>query len=131
MTYLLLLPILLPVLTAAIAWLKPAKGTLIPLLILEAAAVAACACTAAGSFTAPCVPGMDFMLAADRIGLIFTVLFSVMFLLAGIFGFEYLHERLGTYYVFYCLTEAAMIGLCFAGNLLTFYLFYEAMTLLS
>ncbi len=131
MTYLLLLPILLPVLTAAIAWLKPVKGTLIPLLILEAAAVAACACTATGSFTAPCVPGMDFMLAADRIGLIFAVLFSVMFLLASLFGFEYLHERLGTYYVFYCLTEAAMIGLCFAGNLLTFYLFYEAMTLLS
>ena len=52
-------------------------------------------------------------------------------MLAGIFGFEYLHEKRERYYLFYLLTLSAMLGLCYAGNLLTFYLFYEAMSLLS
>ena len=71
------------------------------------------------------------MLRIDTLGRIFSVLFSVMFLLAGVFGFEYLHEDLSGYYLWFSLTLAAMIGLCYAGNLLTYYMFYEIMTLSS
>ncbi|MBR1457405.1 MAG: proton-conducting membrane transporter [Oscillospiraceae bacterium] len=126
----LLLPILLPALTAVCAKRRPEKRLLIPLMAIELALVLAC-CFCAGSLRIPCLPGMPLELRLDGVGRIFSVLFAAMFLLSGIFGFEYLHERVGEYYVFFLLTLSAMLGLCYAGNLLTFYMFYEAMTLLS
>ena len=35
------------------------------------------------------------------------------------------------FFGFYLMTLGAMMGVCFAGNLVTLYLFYEMMTLLS
>ena len=127
----LLLPLLLPVLTAALARRRAKEWTLVPLLCLEALLALLCALRVGGSLEIPFLPGLPLMLSIDGVGRIFSVLFSLMFLLAGVFGFGYLHERLESYYVFFLLTLSAMLGLCYAGNLLTFYLFYEAMTLLS
>ncbi len=129
-SFYLLFPLLLPVLSAAIAHRRASRQTLIGLLSAELALVLI-GCFCKGSITIHCLPEMAFILSVDGIGKIFSVLFTAMFLLAGIFGFEYLHERLESYYCFYLLTLSAMLGLCYAGNLLTFYLFYEAMTLLS
>ena len=126
----LLFPLLLPVLAAFLARRKAEKRTLIILMALELVLVLL-GCLCRGTAALPCVPGMPLLLTVDGIGRIFSVLFAAMFLLAGIFGFEYLHERPEEYYVFFLLTLSAMLGLCYAGNLLTFYLFYEAMTLLS
>ncbi len=126
----LIIPLLLPAVSAFIARRKASKRVLIGLLWAEFALVLL-ACLCRGSVSVSCLPQMAFVLSVDGIGRIFSVLFTVMFLLAGIFGFEYLHERLEDYYFFYLLTLSAMLGLCYAGNLLTFYLFYEAMTLLS
>ena len=126
----LLLPLLLPA-AAAFAFRKRASGkTVIPVLCLELALVLL-ACLCEGSFSLPCLPGMVLLFRPDGISRIFSVLFSGMFLLSGIFAFEYLHRDLERYYFFYLLTFSAMLGLCYAGNLLTFYLFYEAMTLFS
>ena len=130
MSVMLLLPILLPALTALIASRRAEKKLLIPLMVLELLLVILCVFSA-GDLRIPCLPGLPLLLHLDTVGKIFSVLFAAMFLLAGIFGFEYLHERLNSYYVFYLLTLSAMLGLCYAGNLLTFYMFYEAMTLLS
>ncbi len=130
MSVLILIPLLLPVLTAFLARKKPEKTILIPLMVLELAAVIMC-CFVGGTFTIPCLPDMPFMFRVDWISRIFSVLFASMFLMSGIFGFEYLHERKDTYYLFYLLTMACMLGLCYAGNMLTFYMFYEGMTLLS
>ncbi len=126
----LLLPLLMPALTALIASRRADRKLLIPLMLLELLLVILCLFLP-GDLYVPCLPGMPLLLHLDTVGKIFSVLFAVMFLLAGIFGFEYLHERLNSYYVFYLLTLSAMLGLCYAGNLLTFYMFYEAMTLLS
>ena len=130
MSVMLLLPILLPALTAALAARRPEKKLLVPLMVLELLLVLLCVFSA-GELRVPCLPDLPLLLRLDTVGKIFSLLFAAMFLLAGIFGFEYLHERLGTYYVFYLLTLSAMLGLCYAGNLLTFYMFYECMTLLS
>ncbi len=127
----LLLPLLLPVLTAALAFRRPKEWLLVPLMALEVLLVVYCAVNVSGSVEIPCLPGMPLRLYIDGVGRIFSVLFALMFLLAGVFGFGYLHERLGSYYVFFLLTLSAMLGLCYAGNLLSFYMFYEAMTLLS
>ncbi len=125
-----LLPLLLPAVLAFIARRKAAKRTIITLLSAELVLVVA-ACFCRGTLFIPFLSEMQFALSVDGLGRIFSVLFAVMFLLAGVFGFEYLHERMEEYYFFYLLTLTAMLGLCYAGNLLTFYLFYEAMTLLS
>ena len=126
----LLLPLLLPVCGAFLARRGAGRRPLIILMITELVLVLLSA-FCRGVLRIPFLPGMSFLLQADGIGKIFSVLFSAMFLAAGVFGFEYLHERPQQYYLFYLLTLSAMLGLCWAGNLLTFYLFYEAMTLLS
>lgn len=130
MNLLLLLPLLLPCAGAALAIRRPVKGALIALMALTPAACAAAGLWG-GALRLPCLPGLDLVLRADGIAALFSVLFSLMFLAAGVFGFEYLHGGLDRFYSFFLLTLAAMLGLCYAGNLFTFYLFYEAMTLLS
>ena len=56
-----------------------------------------------------------------------------MWLLAGIFSFEYMkHEDNNeSYYMFYLLSLGVLIGLGMAGNFVTMYMFYEGMTLLT
>lgn len=69
----------------------------------------------------------------DACGRIFGVLFSAIFLLAGIFSLEYMdHDhKPGRYYAFYLLTLMAMQGIGLAQNLFTYYMCYELMTVLS
>ena len=57
----------------------------------------------------------------------------IIFLGSGIFSLEYMkHEqKKKRFYVFYLLAFLVLMGLCFAGNLITFYLFFEMLTLAS
>ena len=126
----LLFPLLLPIAAAFAARKRAEKRTLMILMAAELLLVLL-GCLCRGSVSLRCLPEMALVLTVDGVGRIFSVLFALMFLLAGIFGFEYLHERPEEYYCFFLLTLSAMLGLCYAGNLLTFYMFYEAMTLLS
>lgn len=76
---------------------------------------------------------LPVLLKVDGMTKLFTLLVSSMWLLAGIFSFEYMkhEERNESYYLFYLLTLSVLIGLGMAGNYMTLYLFYEGMTLLS
>ena len=69
----------------------------------------------------------------DMTGCIFAVLMSTMWLLSSVFAREYMghdgHERL--YQVFFMCVLSALIGQCYAGSMVTLYVFYELMTLLS
>lgn len=69
----------------------------------------------------------------DNLGLLFLVLTVAMWVMDLIFSIEYMkHEKnKRRYYVFYALTLVSMIGICLAGNLITMYLCYEFMSLLS
>ncbi len=69
----------------------------------------------------------------DRMGTLFSLLALVVLLCAGFFSFEYMkhEERESRYYGFYLLAFGVLNGLCFAGNLITFYLFFELLTLSS
>ena len=76
---------------------------------------------------------LPVLLRVDNLTWLFTLLVSVMWLLAGIFSLEYMkhEEKNESYYRFYLLTLGVLIGLGMAGNYMTLYLFYEGMTLLS
>ena len=81
----------------------------------------------------------------DTMSILFTGLLAIVWILVGIFSFEYMkheeetehlaeHTRSlsgATFYSFYLMVLGVMTGVGFAGNLVTFYLFYEFMTLLS
>ncbi len=72
----------------------------------------------------------------DSLGRIFASIVVLVFLMAGFFSFEYMkHSRdlmvEKRYYGFYIVTFGVLMGLCFSGNLITLYMFYEFMTLAS
>lgn len=69
----------------------------------------------------------------DGMGRVFAAVFTVAWLLAAVFSFSYM-EKEGEkkrYFGFYLVVYGVLIALDFAGNLITFYIFYELMTLLS
>lgn len=69
----------------------------------------------------------------DRLGIFFSVFATIIYLCAGLFSFAYMaheeHEK--RYYGFYLIVLGVLYALCFAGNLITFYLFFELLTLSS
>lgn len=76
---------------------------------------------------------MDIFFRVDNVSRLFAAVVTLVWVLAGFFAFEYMkHEKEEKrYFGFYLLVFGVMLALCFAGNLVTFYLFYEMMTLLS
>lgn len=69
----------------------------------------------------------------DEVGALFVTFLSIVWVLAGIYSFVYMkHEgEEKRFFGFYLLVYGVLIALDFAGNLVTFYLFYELMTLAS
>lgn len=67
----------------------------------------------------------------DNLGRVFAVVVSIVWLMAGIFSCEYMkHEKEEKrYFGFYVLVYGILMALCFSGNLVTYYMFYEMMTL--
>ena len=69
----------------------------------------------------------------DTVGIFFAAITSIVWILTGIFSFSYMkHEkREKGYYGVYLIVYGVLNGLDFSGNLITFYGFYELMTLCS
>lgn len=76
---------------------------------------------------------LPIIFRVDLTGRLFAAVVTVVWVLAGVFSFEYMkHENNnGRYFGVYLMVYGVLNGLCFAGNLVTFYLFYECMTLVS
>lgn len=78
-------------------------------------------------------PGVALVLRADAAGCVFAALASGLWVLTTIYSIGYvrsLNEHAQTRYFFcFALCLFAAIGVAFAGNLLTFFLFYEILTL--
>lgn len=76
---------------------------------------------------------MDIFFRVDGVSRLFAVVVTVVWILAGFYAFEYMkHEKEEKrYFGFYVLVFGVLYALVFAGNMVTYYLFYEMMTLLS
>ncbi len=76
---------------------------------------------------------LPLILAVDEMSVIFSLAAMVIILSAGFFSFEYMkHEtKEKRYYGFYLIVFGILNALCFAGSLITFYLFFEMLTLTS
>ena len=69
----------------------------------------------------------------DNLGRMFAVIVNVVWVLSGFYAFEYMkHEKEEKrFFGFYVMVLGILHALAFSGNMVTFYLFYELMTLLS
>jgi multicomponent Na+:H+ antiporter subunit D len=80
---------------------------------------------------APLLPGNDFVLRADTLAMLFVTLSALLWLLTTIYAIGYLEgsPHRSRFFGFFSLCVTATIGVALAGNLMTFFLFYELLTL--
>lgn len=76
---------------------------------------------------------LPIMFRTDTMGLIFAAISTFIWIICGIYSFEYFKgdKKAKRYAIFYVITLIVIVCLDLSGNLITFYLFYELMTLLS
>ena len=137
----LLLPVLLPVAGGLLTGLCPAfknraaRCSLVLATLLLSAAAAVWAALGAGTSLVlfQLTRDIPVLLKIDDLARFFVILVSVMWTLVGIYSFEYMkHEKNEPrFYAFYLVTMGVLMGLCTAGNIVTLYMFYELMTLMT
>ncbi|NLD83234.1 MAG: proton-conducting membrane transporter [Clostridiales bacterium] len=136
---LLLLAVVLPIGLGLILWIAGLKGKK-----LHMAAV--CAAGIGGALAAACalLPGggeislqwtqmLALTLRIDGVSRLYLLLLALLWPGAALYASEYLEHdgHTGRFYSFFLITQGALHGLAMSGNLITFYMFYEAMTLLT
>ena len=81
------------------------------------------------------LPGLALVLELEPLGLLFALIASGLWFVSGVYSIGYMrgndegHQT--RFYVCFALAIAGAVGVAFAGNLLTLYLFYEALTLVT
>ena len=76
---------------------------------------------------------MDIFFRIDNVSRLFAAVVTLVWILVGFYAFEYMkHEKEEKrYFSFYIMVFGVLMALTFAGSVVTYYLFYEMMTLLS
>ncbi|ESR24518.1 proton-conducting transporter membrane subunit [Lutibaculum baratangense] len=79
----------------------------------------------------PLVPGLYMLLRVDELSLLFITLSSFLWLVTTVYAIAYLggHENLSRFFGFFNLCVAATTGIALSGSLVTFFFFYELLTL--
>jgi multicomponent Na+:H+ antiporter subunit D len=77
------------------------------------------------------MPGVDFVLRADAMSMLFAGLSAALWLFTTIYAIGYLEgaPNRSRFFGFFSLCVASTMGIALAGNLVTFLLFYELLTL--
>ncbi|MDD5486531.1 MAG: monovalent cation/H+ antiporter subunit D family protein [Dehalococcoidales bacterium] len=77
-------------------------------------------------------PGIGLALRVDEAGIIFALLASILWVVTSFYSIGYMRGlsegRQTRFYASFALCLSSTIGLAFSANLLTFYLFYEVLT---
>jgi multicomponent Na+:H+ antiporter subunit D len=80
-------------------------------------------------------PGIDVALRADAAGMIFATLASFLWVLTAVYSIGYMRghaeQNQTRFYAAFALSISATLGVALAGNLLTFVVFYELLTLFT
>ena len=141
MSFLLTIVILWPAVAGLCLWFMPAfadkklrgKAVVGALGIELVAALLVCWVSEQNVTLLQMTPTLSIMLRVDTVGKIFSVLMCSMWLIGSYYALEYMehdeHER--SYQCFYLPVLSALMGQCYAGSMITLYVFYELMTMLS
>ena len=137
----LMLPIFLPIIAGILLLCIPEMkkrsaliGIVAAVLIVTAVSVFAVLFQEADSCTLfYLTKSLPVYFKLDGIGRVFVTVVTIVWLCGGAFAFEYMkHEQSEKrYFGFYLIVYGVLIALDFSGNIITFYMFYELMTLLS
>lgn len=144
-TFLLVIPILLPVLGGAAILLIQFQNRLARAVYVQAVtmlnSLLVWALITGWPFGRPegsqvlfkLIGSSDFVLRLDGLGSVFAGLIATLWPLATLYAFEYMkhEERENSFFTFYTMTYGVTLGIAFSGNLLTMYLFYELLTLVT
>jgi multicomponent Na+:H+ antiporter subunit D len=76
-------------------------------------------------------PGLELVLSADALSVLFVTLSTVLWLVTTVYAIGYLEHspHRSRFFGFFSLCVSATVGLALAGNLMTFVVFYETLTL--
>ncbi len=79
------------------------------------------------------VPGLHLAFHAEPLGMVFALVASGLWIVTTLYGIGYMrghHEGNQTrFFFFFAVAIGAALGVAFAGNLLTLFIFYEVLTL--
>ncbi len=79
------------------------------------------------------MPGLSLSLYIDPLGMLFALIASFLWIVTSIYSIGYMRgnnePNQNRFYVFFALSIFATMGIAFAGNLFTMFLFYEFLTL--
>lgn len=77
------------------------------------------------------IPGIDFVLRAGPLAILFVTLSTLLWLVTTIYAIGYLEHspNRSRFFGFFSLCVTATVGVALSGNLVTFLLFYELLTL--
>ena len=77
------------------------------------------------------LPGLEFKLQADPLAILFIALSAVLWFITTVYSVGYLEKgpHRARFFGFFSLCVGATVGIALAGNLFTFLLFYELLTL--
>ncbi|MEZ5536739.1 MAG: monovalent cation/H+ antiporter subunit D family protein [Thiolinea sp.] len=79
------------------------------------------------------LPGLDIAFKVEPLGMIFAGVAAILWPVASLYSIGYMrgnHEKHQTrFYVFFAIAIAAAMGIAFAANLVTLFIFYEVLTL--
>jgi multicomponent Na+:H+ antiporter subunit D len=77
------------------------------------------------------LPGIDLVLTADALSLLFATLSTLLWFITTIYAIGYLENspNRSRFFGFFCLCVSATVGIALSGNLVTFLVFYELLTL--
>jgi multicomponent Na+:H+ antiporter subunit D len=78
-------------------------------------------------------PGVELLLRVDAAGMVFALSAAALWILASSYSFGYVagagEQHLTRFFATFALCVSTTMGLAFAGNLFTFFVFYELLTL--
>ena len=76
---------------------------------------------------------MNIYFNADKMGRIFITIVTLVLPLVGVYAFEYMghYKEEKRFFGFYLMVYGVLLALSYAGNIVTFYLFYEMMSIFS
>jgi len=79
------------------------------------------------------IPGISISLQAEPLGMVFALIASFLWIVTSVYSIGYMrghHEKNQTrFYVCFAIALSSAIGVAFAGNMLTLFIFYEVLTL--
>ena len=140
-TYLILIPILFPILLGCYMLLFPIQKEKTRNIVVESVVIVNSILTLWLIFQGPkgtCTlfslgEYLPMTLRVDGLAAFFGSLVACLWPLATLYTFEYMHheERVNTFLACYTITYGVTLGVALAGNIITMYLFYETLTMVT